>query len=737
MAMLSHRLRRVLVAAPSYLQRSFTLSHPSDFPPVSSLLPRSVVKQSTEFNRSPARLFSTTQYQYDPYTGEDSFMPDNEGCDFNHWLITMNFPKDNVPSREEMISIFEQTCAKGLDISLEEAKKKIYAICTTSYQGFQATMTIGEVEKFRDLPGVQYIIPDSYVDVENKVYGGDKYENGMITPGPIPVPTKEGFDSLEKESKPEQEEAQIIQTPSDEGKTSGQVQGQGSQTPPDQRSVKQRQGTLALGQGKSEGSRMRIPVQRQSRGQGNQLPSLQEGFKQSQGTLSVGQGQTQRSEMPSFQGNVNQGKEIPIHGQWQGPRSQMPSSQGSFNQRQETPTLRQGQAQGSQIPSFQNGNNRSQGTPIPGQGQGSQIPSNQVGYNQGQGSQTPPYQGLPNNYSQGAFVQYNQGPPQGNFIQGTQENYSQMGQGYYIPQSGGSYGPAQGAGSPGFGHGQGQGSQLLSVYQGSYNQGQGTPLTGQGQEGQIPSYHMGNSQGLGAPVPPNQVTPGNYGQWAFVNYNQGPPHGNFLQGPQQNYNQGGQWNYSPHNGGHYGPAQFGQWYPGPPQGQGNQWPQYQLSYNQGQGTPFPGQCLCPGCGMPSYQGSYNQGQGTHIHGQWQGQGCAMPSYQASYNQAQGAPAPPPYHGNYNQGPPGSYGQGTSANINQGFPVNPANYNMHNGGNYGPPHELAGNPGFIRQGFPGHRQSQTFQQEDERNVAGDLRNNNPADPTETRKPNSRT
>lgn len=33
--------------------------------------------------------------------------------------------------------------------SLEEAKKKIYAICTTSYQGFQATMSIAEVEKFR------------------------------------------------------------------------------------------------------------------------------------------------------------------------------------------------------------------------------------------------------------------------------------------------------------------------------------------------------------------------------------------------------------------------------------------------------------------------------------------------------------------------------------------------------------------------------------------------------------
>ncbi|CAA0407591.1 unnamed protein product [Arabidopsis thaliana] len=712
MAMFSHRLRRIVFAAPSCFQRFSTLSRLSDFPPVSSLLPRSVVKQSTAINRSPARLFSTTQYQYDPYTGEDSFMPDNEGCDFNHWLITMNFPKDNLPSREEMISIFEQTCAKGLAISLEEAKKKIYAICTTSYQGFQATMTIGEVEKFRDLPGVQYIIPDSYIDVENKVYGGDKYENGVITPGPVPVPTKEGFDSLKKESKPEQEEAEIILTPPDEGKTSGQVQGQGSLTLPDQRSVKERQGTLALvqgqgqrsgmsilGQGQGEGRRMSIPGQWQSRGQGN---SFQGSFKQSQGTLPVRKGQTQISdEIPSFQGNVKQRQEMPIHGQGQAQRSQMPSSQG---------TLRQGQAQGSQ------------------------IPSNQVGYNQGQGAQTPPYQGLPNNYGQGAFVQYNQGPPQGNFVQRTEEKYNQMGQGNYTPQSGGNHSPAQGAGSLRFGYGQGQGGQLLSPYQGNYNQGQGTPLPGQGQEGQIPSYQMGFSQGLGAPVPPNQVTPGNYGQWAFVNYNQGTPHGNFLQGPQQNHNQGGQWNYSPQNGGHYGPAQFGQWYPGPPQGQGNLWPQYQRSYNQGQGTPFPGQCRCPNCGMPSYQGSYNQGQGTHIPGQWQGQDYAVPSYQASYKQAHEAPTPP-YHGNYNQATPGGYGQGTPANFNQGFPVNPANYNMQNGGNYGPPHGLVGNSGF-RQGFAGEGQNQTFQQDDQRNLAGYLSNNNPVDPTETRKPNSR-
>lgn len=125
-AMLSHRLRRVLLALPSSFQRSFTPARVSHFPPVSPLLRQTLVKQPTEFTQSPARLFSTTQYQYDPYTGEDSFTPDNEGCDFNHWLITMDFPKENPPSREEMISIFEQTCAKGLGLRFESEASSFF-----------------------------------------------------------------------------------------------------------------------------------------------------------------------------------------------------------------------------------------------------------------------------------------------------------------------------------------------------------------------------------------------------------------------------------------------------------------------------------------------------------------------------------------------------------------------------------------------------------------------------------
>ncbi|KAJ0262691.1 Multiple organellar RNA editing factor 4 [Hirschfeldia incana] len=692
MAMLSHRLRRLLLALPSSFQRSFTPTRASRFPPVSSLLHRSSAKRSTEFARSPARLFSTTtsQYQYDPYTGEDSFTPDNEGCDFNHWLITMDFPKENPPSREEMISIFEHTCAKGLGLSLEEAKKKIYAICTTSYQGFQATMSIGEVEKFRDLPGVQYIIPDSYVDVENKVYGGDKYEDGVITPGPVPVPTKEGFDSLEKESaSEEQEQVQEAETQPDKDLASEQVLDQGSETPPEQRSSKQNQVTLTpvqwrptprLWKGRGE-------VSTSKQGQGYQIPSFRGSVSRDQGAPALGQRQVQGNQAPLLQWSFNQGQGTPFAGKVQGQESQTASSQSSYNQ--------------------------GQGTPMSGKGQGSQTPSYHIGYCQVQGTQTPPYQGSP---SQGAVVNYNQVPPQGNFTQGRHENYNQMGRENNTPQSGGNYGPSQGAGSPGYGHGQGQGGQLLSPYQGSYNQGQGTPMPGQAQGGQIASYQIGYSQGNGAQVPPyqvnyNQGTPGNYGQWAFVNYNQGPSHGNFLQGPNQNYNQGGQWSFNPPNNGNYGPPQFG-----------NQMPQYQLSYNQGQGAPFSGQWQCPGCGMPLYPGNYNQGQGTPNHGQWQGQGFAMPSYQASYSHSQGVSVHP------HQGIPSNSGQGTSANFNQRIPVNyiqkgEGNYNLQSGGSYGHTHGSAG--------FSGQGQNQTLPQKDQRNVAGDWsNNNNPKDPTGT-------
>ncbi|GMY37126.1 multiple organellar RNA editing factor 9, chloroplastic-like [Fagus crenata] len=108
------------------------------------------------------------------------------GCDYNHWLIVMEFPKDPAPTREQMIDTYLNTLATVLG-SMEEAKKNMYAFSTTTYTGFQCTVDEETSEKFKGLPGVLWVLPDSYIDVKNKDYGGDKYVNGEIIPCKYPT----------------------------------------------------------------------------------------------------------------------------------------------------------------------------------------------------------------------------------------------------------------------------------------------------------------------------------------------------------------------------------------------------------------------------------------------------------------------------------------------------------------------------------------------------------------------
>ncbi|XP_059292841.1 DAG protein, chloroplastic [Lycium ferocissimum] len=108
------------------------------------------------------------------------------GCDYNHWLIVMEFPKDPAPTREQMIETYLDTLATVLG-SMEEAKKNMYAFSTTTYTGFQCTVSEETSEKFKGLPGVLWVLPDSYIDVKNKDYGGDKYINGEIIPCQYPT----------------------------------------------------------------------------------------------------------------------------------------------------------------------------------------------------------------------------------------------------------------------------------------------------------------------------------------------------------------------------------------------------------------------------------------------------------------------------------------------------------------------------------------------------------------------
>ncbi|CAN0880759.1 Multiple organellar RNA editing factor 1, mitochondrial [Linum grandiflorum] len=197
MALQLLRLRRA-VTSLSAAHRSFsssiiplpTQTTPRILPYASpdSSSPKFPFSQSRGFKSSRVSLAGERRlklYQEGDEITEDTVL--FEGCDFNHWLITVDFPKDPAPSPEEMVATYERICAEGLGISIEEAKQKMYACSTTTYQGFQAIMTEEESEKFKEVPGVVFVLPDSYIDPVNKEYGGDKYENGVITHRPPPV----------------------------------------------------------------------------------------------------------------------------------------------------------------------------------------------------------------------------------------------------------------------------------------------------------------------------------------------------------------------------------------------------------------------------------------------------------------------------------------------------------------------------------------------------------------------
>ncbi|CAH9116711.1 unnamed protein product [Cuscuta epithymum] len=202
MALCSLRLRRASSLSSSILNRHLHQSTcTSPFPHVPTTpaqLPISYapasnakspfVSQFRFFRASPVSLSSRSRYP-DRSSTDEGINPDTilfEGCDYNHWLITMEFPKDSSPTREEMIETYIQTAAKVFG-SVEEAKQKIYALSTTTYQGFQVLCSEETSEKFKGLPGVVFILPDSYIDPVNKEYGGDKYMNGVIIERPPPV----------------------------------------------------------------------------------------------------------------------------------------------------------------------------------------------------------------------------------------------------------------------------------------------------------------------------------------------------------------------------------------------------------------------------------------------------------------------------------------------------------------------------------------------------------------------
>ncbi|CAM8897693.1 unnamed protein product [Rhodiola kirilowii] len=190
MAFMALRSRRILPTISTLVNNHFAVASFARLPepPLNSTTSPVVQFQSRLFRSSPISMLCSTSPVNEEKV-EEKINPNDiifAGCDYNHWLITIDFPKDPKPTAEEMVETYVQTCAKGLNISEEEAKKRIYACSTTTYKGFQAVMTEEESEQFRALPNVIFILPDSYIDHVKKEYGGDKYVNGTIIPRPPP-----------------------------------------------------------------------------------------------------------------------------------------------------------------------------------------------------------------------------------------------------------------------------------------------------------------------------------------------------------------------------------------------------------------------------------------------------------------------------------------------------------------------------------------------------------------------
>ncbi|KAL8490606.1 hypothetical protein ACS0TY_022563 [Phlomoides rotata] len=131
--------------------------------------------------------FSTSKSGYSPLNDPSpnwSNRPPKEtilldGCDYEHWLIVMEFNSDPKPTEQEMVDTYVKTLASVIG-SEEEAKKKIYSVCTSTYTGFGALISEELSYKCKELPGVLWVLPDSYLDVPNKDYGGDLFVDGKV-----------------------------------------------------------------------------------------------------------------------------------------------------------------------------------------------------------------------------------------------------------------------------------------------------------------------------------------------------------------------------------------------------------------------------------------------------------------------------------------------------------------------------------------------------------------------------
>ncbi|KAK7279251.1 hypothetical protein RJT34_24298 [Clitoria ternatea] len=164
--------RLISTAAPT----AYLLSRPPTFAP-STLAARftALRSQSDDAGNSSYSPLGSGSNSPKSFTFErppTDMAPLFPGCDYNHWLIVMDKPGGEGATKQKMIDCYVQTLAKVLG-SEQEAKKKIYNVSCERYFGFGCEIDEETSNKLEGLPGVLFVLPDSYVDPEYKDYGGE------------------------------------------------------------------------------------------------------------------------------------------------------------------------------------------------------------------------------------------------------------------------------------------------------------------------------------------------------------------------------------------------------------------------------------------------------------------------------------------------------------------------------------------------------------------------------------
>ncbi|KAK1291527.1 Uncharacterized protein QJS10_CPB17g02382 [Acorus calamus] len=92
----------------------------------------------------------------------------------------MEPPEENA-TRDEIIDSYIKTLAQVVG-SEQDARMKIYSVSTKHYFAFGALVSEELSYKIKELPRVRWVLPDSYLDVKNKDYGGEPFIDGVAAP---------------------------------------------------------------------------------------------------------------------------------------------------------------------------------------------------------------------------------------------------------------------------------------------------------------------------------------------------------------------------------------------------------------------------------------------------------------------------------------------------------------------------------------------------------------------------